>query len=150
MNYPKPLDRVDFRLMRILVLTIIASIAIVIPLDGFAARPARTVLAQDSFGRARTGTWGAADLGGRYVVRGHSSGVAVGAGKGLITLKRVGADATVSLAGTSVKNAVIRFKFGMPDATRAGNLTAAAIFRSRGSSQYRIRVRVAADRSVWL
>ena len=60
MNYPRPLNHVDFRAMRLLVLVIIACIALVAPLDGFAARPARTLLAQDSFGRSRTGTWGKA------------------------------------------------------------------------------------------
>ena len=81
---------------------------------------------------------------------GHSSGVEVDAGKGVVRLKKVGADTTIRLGRVSVKDAVVRFKFALPDAKRAANMTASAIFRSRGSSQYRIQVRVAPDRSVWL
>src|SRR5664279_3343896 len=62
---------------------------------------------------------------------------------------RARSDATVTVAGVSVRDAVIRFRFGVPQLADGGGLSVAAIFRgSSTGNQYQVRVRVAGDRYV--
>ncbi len=143
-------DYVHVRAMRLIVFALLASIALVLPFSGLAA-PQQTQLAHDTFSRTNGAAWGRADSGDRYRMSGHGSALSVARGKGRITLRRDGAVANVSLARVSVRDAAIRFRFGVPQRADGGGVSVAAILRGSSSgNQYRVRVRIASDRSVWL
>ena len=132
-------DHVHVRAMRLLVFVMIAAIGLVAPFAGSAAPSTRSVVTRDSFSRARDGAWGTADNGGRYRTTGHSSSFAVTGGKGRIVLRRAHADANVNVVRASVRDAVVRFRFGVSRLANGGGLAVSAVFRGHGlANQYRV------------
>ena len=94
--------------------------------------------------------WGG-NPGGKHRTTSHASKFVYAAGRRRIILKRAGVQAIVGVSRAPVRDAVVMFRFRVPRLAHGGGVSVAAIVRgSPSGDRYRIRVRVARDRSLWL
>ncbi len=101
--------------------------------------------ARDAFSRQATGSWGTADAGGPWALRGPGSAFAVRDGAGTITVApRKGVEA--DLTGVSVKDVDASVTFG----GTAGSYAALVVRRTNPGTDYRLQLRGFDDDSVEL
>ena len=105
-------------------------------------------VAADTFGRTVNAGWGTADVGGSWSVNGSPSLFSVTGGAGVVTLGSAGSGPSAYLAGTSSAAVDVAAGVRMDKRANAGGLYAGLIGRRVGTSEYRMRNKIAPDGSV--
>ena len=105
------------------------------------------VLASDTFGRTATNGWGTAETGGPWTVSGTASQFSVTGGQGVITLPTAGTGRSAYLGGVSATDADVSAGIRMDKLANGGHFVG-TIGRRVGTSEYRLKIKVAPDGSV--
>ena len=109
------------------------------------------VLARDTYSRTVSSGWGSADVGGAWTVSGTAANWAVSSGTGRMTLPAAGATRSAALAGVSVVDVDLLVSVTADSAASGSGLYVYTEARySDTANQYRAKVRIAADGSVYL
>jgi PKD repeat protein len=100
-------------------------------------------VAEDTFGRTRTGSWGTADKGGDWTIVNGATRFSVADGKGKIGLVNPGSGVAARLDGVSVTDADLTFDVSMDKAATGGGNYVTALGRTVvGVGSYGATVRV--------
>ena len=107
-------------------------------------------LAADSFTRTSAQGWRQADVGGAYAISPDSSNVSVDGNAGVITLLQAGVSRSAALDDVSARDARLTFRIKTDKKpTGAGQFAYATLRHVSEGTEYRVRVRLATDGSVW-
>ncbi|WP_422390174.1 hypothetical protein [Arthrobacter sp. N1] len=114
------------------------------------ARVSAPVIAQDSFDRSESGTWGLADVAGRWTQPDfYAPRLSVAAGAGRIS-NEAGHSIRMSLPTQSVPSATVKTEFSVSKVPNAGGFTLFVIGRKAGTADYRAKVFVSPSGAVAL
>ena len=105
------------------------------------APPPAAVLAKDGFGRAVTGAWGTADLGGAWNPVGGASAFSVDGSRGVVALAPTWTR-EARLDGVSSTSASVHVAFSSDVASAGGTTSVNVLGRRVGSDNYAARVRL--------
>jgi hypothetical protein len=109
------------------------------------------VLARDTYSRTVSSGWGSADVGGAWTVSGTAANWAVSSGTGRMTLPAQGATRSAALSGVSVVDVDLLVSVTADSAASGSGLYLYTEARYRdAANQYRGKIRIAADGSVYL
>ncbi|MBA2701891.1 MAG: putative Ig domain-containing protein [Chloroflexi bacterium] len=112
--------------------------------------PARITYADDAFGRTRTGGWGNADIGGAYALQGTVADFGVNGSAGTVTLAAAGANRAATLTSVSARDTDLSFRAATSKVpTGSGQYIYGVIRRVSSSSEYRVKLRLASNGSVF-
>jgi PKD repeat protein len=106
------------------------------------------VLASDTFGRTVSNGWGTADTGGPWTVNGTASQFSVSGGQGVITLTTAGNGRSAYLGGVSATDTDVSAGIRLDKLANATGLFVGTIGRRVGTSEYRLKIKIAPDGSV--
>jgi PKD repeat protein len=115
-----------------------------------AAPPAGTALASDAFGRAVTGGFGTADVGGAWSVVGGAANTSVANGAARLSVPAPGTSLSAYLDGVSSLDTAVQFDATLDAATTGGGMFVYASARHSGSSDYRMGVGITPSGTVFL
>ena len=142
---------IDFRAVRILVLAMLISVALVAPMVSRGAQAPSGLLALDTFSRTSTVGWLSADDGGRYVYPSGSGAFAVDGSMGTLRLAQPGQGRSAQLSHPTRRDVDVRFKVSLDGAPSGdGVFVAALLRRTVEGTEYRARVRLAQGGGVWV
>jgi PKD repeat protein len=110
---------------------------------------ADTPLASDAFGRAVTGGWGSADVGGAWTIGGTVANAAVVDGAGQLT-GAVGKSMRAALTGVSEEDVSTQVDVVLPELPTGGGTFVALGGRNVDASRYNAQLQFAADGTVEL
>ena len=123
--------------------------------DGASASTTKTVvigesavLASDAFGRTVSNGWGTADTGGPWTVNGTVSQFSVTNGQGVITLTTAGTGRSAYLGNVSAADTDVSAGIRVDKLANGTGLFVGTIGRRAGSSEYRLKIKIAPDGSV--
>nr|MCW2727098.1 domain containing protein [Aeromicrobium sp.] len=111
--------------------------------------PPSGVLADDTFSRSATGSWGTTDSGQQWSLSGTSSGYAVSGGVGRMTVAPSGSR-TATLPAVVAQDVGIVADVGLASAASGSGTYASLVARSISGSSYRARARFMAGGDVLL
>ena len=109
-----------------------------------------TTFATDAFGRTVNNAWGTADLGGAYAIQGTAADYGVNGSAGTMNLA-AGANRSAILTGVSKADVDLAFRFALNKLPVGGQAFVYGVARRVSSTaEYRAKVRIAANGSVWV
>ncbi|WP_353648549.1 PKD domain-containing protein [Nakamurella sp. A5-74] len=107
------------------------------------------VVAQDTFTRTVTNSWGTAETGGAWTAS-NASQVSVGSGVGVIRIITKGTGPTMSLNALSAQGLSGAFEFSGDKVATGGGTYITAMVRRSAAGDYRVKVRLVADNTIQL
>ena len=113
--------------------------------------PGGVTYAADTFTRSVTDHWNSADTGGTYSLSGTAADFDVAGGSGTINLRSAGTTRTSMLASVAATDVDARVRIRSNKAVTGSGQYAYLVLRQVNSStEYRAKLRLAADGGVWL
>ena len=106
--------------------------------------PATNRLVADDFTRTTANGFGSAQIGGAWTVQSTASNYAVNGSLGLITTPSAGSSRSATLASVSARDAEARVDLLFDKNPTSNGSYASVVLRKVGSTEYRLRIRVAA------
>ena len=151
MSFESPLDRLDIRVLRRLLIVALVVIALAVPIRILAATPKSHILAYDSFSRTSARGWRAADSGGAYRYPSGAADLSVNGSSGVLVLREPGVGRSAELSAVKARNVEVKFRVRLDRMPGGAGVAVSALLRRDGANnEYRARARVNADGSVSL
>jgi hypothetical protein len=113
------------------------------------ANEPRKLLFSDSFDRPDAAAWGQAGDGQRWMNPTGTSGFALAAGQGVMTVSGRGRSHETTL-NTDVRDVTMQFDFSLDKVTGGSGAKIMAVLRKSKAGSYRVRVRLGREGRVWL
>ncbi|MEJ7753493.1 MAG: hypothetical protein WKF46_11170, partial [Candidatus Limnocylindrales bacterium] len=135
---------------RAMLLGVAFAMVLPVAVPGEARAADADTLAADTFTRTSAQGWRQADVGGAYTISPDSSNVSVDGNAGVITLLQAGVSRSAALDDVSARDARLTFRIKTDKKpTGAGQFAYATLRHVSEGTEYRVRVRLATDGSVW-